>query len=422
MKYYIFLFIFLSSFLKAEYLVYEDKDNSATIQYVKNNQDKLFTKTNKSSLGATQSTAWLKIILENNEKSSSYKYIRFREAFLYNIELYEDDLIFQGGSLVALKDRELNFVNDTFRVLVPIEESKTIYVKIQPKYNATYAYDIFDSKDELISYQNLFDSIFQSYISVISLIGISGLILFIIFREKLFLYYVFFVFITASFQYFQTGRVLNFIHLPDIVKYDEISALLTIYAIALFLTTLFEEFKKSHPFFNNLFKLIFSSLLIGLLLLIIDFNFYIDLIVEVLIINFSLISILIFVLYLLIKRVKYSLFVFTGMMILIISSMFCALYYIGIIDNPYSLVLIQLSSLIEALAFLSLILYRIYNKISEEKEKSDKYAITLNEMQRLARMGTWSESIVTQKITIDNPTKEILEIPQNELTIDDLKK
>ena len=110
------ILLFFFSFLNAEYLVYEDINGNKTLDYIKKNQHSIFKKTDKPSLAATQSTIWLSITLENNSNYTSSQYIRFREAFLYKIELHDENNILKGGSSLSFKNKQLPYVTDTFEI------------------------------------------------------------------------------------------------------------------------------------------------------------------------------------------------------------------------------------------------------------------------------------------------------------------
>jgi signal transduction histidine kinase len=114
-----------------------------------------------------------------------------------------------------------------------------------------------------------------------------------------------------------------------------------------------------------------------------------------------------------IKKVKYSLFIFIGMFTFINTSMYCALYFTGIIDTSYGLVSMQIGSIIESFAFLSLILFRIYNRIRIEKNKSEEYAQKLKEMQILAKMGIWTYNIINDTLHLDESAKKIYEVDKD---------
>jgi signal transduction histidine kinase len=121
-----------------------------------------------------------------------------------------------------------------------------------------------------------------------------------------------------------------------------------------------------------------------------------------------------------IKKVKYSLFIFIGMFTFINTSMYCALYFTGIIDTSYGLVAMQIGSIIESFAFLSLILFRIYNRIHTEKNKSEEYAQKLNEMQILAKMGIWTYNVNNDTLHLDESARKIYEIDKDVISFNHL--
>ncbi|WP_421715756.1 ATP-binding protein [Arcobacter arenosus] len=413
MKFKLLILLFFFSFLNAEYLVYEDINGNKTLDYIKKNQHSIFKKTNKPSFAATQSTIWLSITLKNDLKYTSSQYIRFREAFLYKIELYDENNILKGGSSVSFKNKQLPYVTDTFKVELEQNSSKTVFIKILPKYNATYAYDIFKSYNEVDKHNDFYENVFMIYLSIMTLILTSALIIFFIFREKLFIYYIYFIFITIVFQIYHSGYILMYVDIPNLVKYAEIFALAALIGTTLFIKNFFKKQVNKYTFTKYLFKTIIGMCLLGIVLLVFKFSYYVDLFIELVIINFGLISLILFVLYMIIKKVKYSLFIFIGMFTFINTSMYCALYFTGIIDTSYGLVSMQIGSIIESFAFLSLILFRIYNRIRIEKNKSEEYAQKLKEMQILAKMGIWTYNIINDTLHLDESAKKIYEVDKD---------
>jgi nitrogen-specific signal transduction histidine kinase len=414
------ILLFFFSFLNAEYLVYEDINGNKTLDYIKKNQHSIFKKTDKPSLAATQSTIWLSITLENNSNYTSSQYIRFREAFLYKIELHDENNILKGGSSLSFKNKQLPYVTDTFEIELEQNSTKTVFVRILPKYNSTYAYDIFKSYNEVEKHNNFYENIFMIYLSTMTLILISALIIFYIFREKLFIYYIYFIFITIVFQIFHSGYILMYVDIPNLVKYAEILALGVLISSTLFIRRFFKEQVKKYPFSKFLFQTILIMSSLGIVLLLFNFNYYVDLFIELVIINFGLVSLILFVVYMIIKKVKYSLFIFIGMFTFINTSMYCALYFTGIIDTSYGLVAMQIGSIIESFAFLSLILFRIYNRIHTEKNKSEEYAQKLNEMQILAKMGIWTYNVNNDTLHLDESARKIYEIDKDVISFNHL--
>ncbi len=413
LKFKLLILLFFFSFLNAEYLVHEDINGNKTLDYIKKNKHAIFKKTNKPSFAATQSTIWLSITLKNDLKYTSSQYIRFREAFLYKIELYDENNILKGGSSVSFKNKQLPYVTDTFKVELEQNSSKTVFIKILPKYNATYAYDIFKSYNEVDKHNDFYENVFMIYLSIMTLILTSALIIFFIFREKLFIYYIYFIFITIIFQIYHSGYILMYVDIPNLVKYAEIFALAALIGTTLFIKNFFKKQVNKYTFTKYLFKTIIGMCLLGIVLLVFKFSYYVDLFIELVIINFGLISLILFVLYMIIKKVKYSLFIFIGMFTFINTSMYCALYFTGIIDTSYGLVSMQIGSIIESFAFLSLILFRIYNRIRTEKNKSQEYAQKLKEMQILAKMGIWTYYIHNDTLHLDESAKKIYEVDKD---------
>jgi signal transduction histidine kinase len=381
------ILLFFFSFLNAEYLVYEDINGNKTLDYIKKNQHSIFKKTDKPSLAATQSTIWLSITLENNSNYTSSQYIRFREAFLYKIELHDENNILKGGSSLSFKNKQLPYVTDTFEIELEQNSTKTVFVRILPKYNSTYAYDIFKSYNEVEKHNNFYENIFMIYLSTMTLILISALM---------------------------------YVDIPNLVKYAEILALGVLISSTLFIRRFFKEQVKKYPFSKFLFQTILIMSSLGIVLLLFNFNYYVDLFIELVIINFGLVSLILFVVYMIIKKVKYSLFIFIGMFTFINTSMYCALYFTGIIDTSYGLVAMQIGSIIESFAFLSLILFRIYNRIHTEKNKSEEYAQKLNEMQILAKMGIWTYNVNNDTLHLDESARKIYEIDKDVISFNHL--
>ena len=191
------------SFTDYQVLMYEDKSNSLTFEDIQNRND--FTPaSNNISTGYSKSNFWLKFEIKNSLSEDKSYFIKFTENFLHEVECY---VLSSDGKYLKYRDGvgyfktgEKNIANKpNYEVKLKREESKTIYIRFFGRYPNYFSFNIFDEKglsESILKH----DVLYSLYIGAATALLLYNLFIFLFNREKVYLYYVFYV---ASFLIWQ---------------------------------------------------------------------------------------------------------------------------------------------------------------------------------------------------------------------------
>ena len=176
--------------------MYEDKSSSLTFKDIQKVEE--FTLgSNSISTGYSNSNFWLKFNIDNTKQEEIKKFIKFTENFLHEVECYvvssDGTYLNYRDGVAYFKDGEANrAIKPNYEVQLKSGESKTIYIRFFGLYPNYFSFNIFDEK-ELYEYTLKHDVLYSLYIGAISALLLYNLFIFLFNREKVYLYYVFYV-------------------------------------------------------------------------------------------------------------------------------------------------------------------------------------------------------------------------------------
>ena len=191
------------SFTDYQVLMYEDKSNSLSFEDIQKIDD--FTPaSNNISTGYSKSDFWLKFEIQNSSSEDKNYFIKFTENFLHEVECY---VLSNDGKYIKYRDgvayfkegEENRAIKPKYEVKLQVAESKTIYIRFFGLYPNYFSFNIFDEK-ELYEYKLKHDVLYSLYIGAATALLLYNLFIFLFNREKVYLYYVFYV---ASFLTWQ---------------------------------------------------------------------------------------------------------------------------------------------------------------------------------------------------------------------------
>lgn len=263
---YIFLltFFIFNLFGDSTYVTIEDQElfDDFQVSYFKAQNSDLnikkissmkFTKTtpNKFALGYTKGDIWFKFDIVNNSENENF-IISLGESFYEKANLYYFEKQWikkENGLFTYIKDREINTNHLSFKINIPKDQNKTIYLQLNGKY--AYFGNITISKEKYF-YQNLLLGVNILYIAILGIIFIIVVLnLFLYFKtkESIYIYYVgysFFNFIYLS----NISGLLIFFNLQHLTYTLQSSAGFMIGFLVLF-SCLYFNTKKFLPKLNK---------------------------------------------------------------------------------------------------------------------------------------------------------------------------
>lgn len=224
MRIFLLLFTILSLTLSAQVTIAENKEcnNTFNIEYyydsssnltIDDIQNKKFLTTkNNFTFGYLSGTTWFKIVLENNSSQQDF-ILNFSETLWKSFNLYEyQDNRWQiqyNGLDVPLSKRSFKSIYPTFKLHIPTNTKKTLYVQGQTvsgqlgKFQICTLESYYGSKFEVVDLYIIFA------FSLLS-IFILNLYSYFLMREKVYLYYVAYTFVLIIFSAMQSGFYLLF--------------------------------------------------------------------------------------------------------------------------------------------------------------------------------------------------------------------
>ncbi|QSZ40630.1 hypothetical protein GJV85_00355 [Sulfurimonas aquatica] len=198
MKYLVTLLLFtLTLFASEPAYLYEDKNSSVTIDYVKENADVIFKSTDDLSKGFSNSAWWLKIDIENPTDEKVDKHLIFEFQLLQKIEAYIIDgkniSTYISGRNLQKNQNNLHAGFNEIEFTMQAHSKKRVFVRIKSDHIIHLQYKLLDTKAAFEYFQNwsitttlLFSALFFLFVY-----NFANLIWF---KQKIYWYYIVYVF------------------------------------------------------------------------------------------------------------------------------------------------------------------------------------------------------------------------------------
>lgn len=178
---------------------YEDKDQKLTIDdFLTDKLNDLFIKHNRRipNLGYSNSSFWLKFKLKNNIENNDNLILEMNHPFLSEINLFyfdKDGAIIKklSGHALAFNKREIKNRNYIFSIPIEYQEEKTIYINLKSIFYISFFMSIY-TQEKFLEKEILFNFIYGIYYGIMLIILILNILIYLIYLDKSFLYYIFF--------------------------------------------------------------------------------------------------------------------------------------------------------------------------------------------------------------------------------------
>lgn len=211
-----------------ELKVYEDKADKLSIKDIKQVN---FTKTssNNFNLGRTKGSYWFKIDVQNNSNKENFV-LSVSESFYEKFELYEDK-IHKTGLRQKVENREIKSNELAFNLNIKKNQSKTLYIKLKAHFSYFGNFVLYE-KESFAMYSFFgINTFFVFLVGVFFLIFLFNLFLYIKLKEKIYCYYIFYVFFITMYSLNLSGLLTYF----GLSKYLYLLQFSTSYAIGFFI-------------------------------------------------------------------------------------------------------------------------------------------------------------------------------------------
>ena len=364
------------------YEIYVDKNSQLKIEDILSGKYEFENK--DVTLKYSNSTLWLKRDIENKSEKSVTKYIVFTFIVLDNIEMYYQDnqgFVHKkvGGTQILIDQRDIKNRKVGFKVDIPPHKAQTLYFKINTSYVLNYDNIVFDTLDEMYSYLNSIDNRFYAAISVMSVIFIIMLLIYFFLRDKVYLYYLFFLGISLLAQLYLSDELANYFIIPNSAVMISVLLNFTNIIALVFLSTVLDLKNNATRLAKGI------NVVVGFVFL---ETIYVVISKNILIITpFLMLGLLMITGYALYKKIKYSKFVMVGWLFFL-----SPILYNSIMGNfisnhqTFRLDVLQFAFILESLVFITLLGYRA-------KEINDKHIQTQREVLIQSRFATIGEAL-----------------------------
>jgi len=251
---------------------YYDKSRTLSIDEV---SKKTFNKrvSSQFAFGYLEGNSWFKLTLQNNTQNDSI-ILYLTEPFFEEVELfkYEEDKFKKEsiGLFTPLEKRNINDISPAFVLKIEPNTTKTYYIKTFAQFAQFGEFQLY-TKENLATQHRLFVSVlYVFYFGGLFIIIIFNLFLFSTLKERIYLYYVSYIFFNTIFVFAFSG--LN-IYIGLAPWHYELHLSIPFLIIFLILfSNEFLEIKKYLPYAYKILKSLIWIFIAITILTVIDFN------------------------------------------------------------------------------------------------------------------------------------------------------
>lgn len=414
--FFILLFLLASSRLLA-YEIYIDRKGSLKPEFIIRHADSLFYYTAKPGLSSGNNVVWIRIVVDNLNERSQFRYIAFDNPVIYKADLYyyEDTVLKHDFYGFGYKQKsKLQVTNiDEFRVNVPGQGKVEVFVRIEPRYISVYSYQI-KQLGEMIMWKDR-----KLYATFVFIFFVAILLFFSIFLMRIFpdrkivLAYCLFLISTIFTSTGMTGYYRPFGDLVNPVQLTEISATISLMS-CLYLLRVYFKLKESSPRADRVlfFTLVFMAL--SLLPQLFLFSYQTDFFVK----HFVFIpSMLIFTgvsFYLVSVKARYSIPVTVAFFFSTVTSTMMNLAFLGHIRLGYWVQYYQFSLVIIMVVLFLVAFLQARDKQVVEMAAASLGKLIIDKTQMLAKIGSWYMELPDNKLWVSDEMYSIYGVEKKE--------
>ena len=250
----------------------ETSDKLLTIDQVR--KEKFQTISNAFTFGYNTNHFWFRVTVENDSNKAKEIFLELTEIIHKNVDLYiissDTSLIHEKNGLsVPVKERHIKVSNPTFSLQFEAAEKKELYIKLSSIYGVFGAIEI-RTPQKFHDANHFKEKLYMFYFGSILAIGIYNLFIFFFLRDKVYLYYVSYVFIFALWSANYKGVLLPYITMET---YDFLQITIPIFftLLILFSQSVLET-KKFFLNFHYILNAFMGLLMLSLLWMLIDMH------------------------------------------------------------------------------------------------------------------------------------------------------
>lgn len=218
-----------------------------------------FTQTIPSqfSLGYKEGSAWFKLTLHNKSKNSDF-ILHFTEPFWKVFDLFEPKADgwkrHPNGLSTPLKTRDIENASPAFSLLLQPDESKTYFIHAQTYNGQIGAFELYTEQEYFRPSRLTLDTVYLFYSGIFFIIMLLNLFLLVEMKERLYAYYIGYVFSFIVFVSMFSGSYLYLGLAPWNTGLHVVGTVVLAF-MALFSKT-YLELKTYFPLINRLFCLL----------------------------------------------------------------------------------------------------------------------------------------------------------------------
>lgn len=367
---------------------------------------------NAFSFGYKENTFWFHFSVFNNSPETKNMVLEFTEIIHKTVDLFVVSNHIshrENGLRIRVKNREIKESNPSFPLTFSPYENKDIYLKVSSIYGVFGAIQL-KTKEQFNADLQLKKYLYLIYFTAVIVIGLYNLILFFYLKEKIYLYYIAYVFIFVVWAANYKGILLPFISMKT---YDLLQ--ITIPLFFIFFILFSQAIVETKKYFPVLHKILSSFILVclvslGLMFLSMHSGFYfinaaaIPLFPLLIVVSFGALH----------HKHHAAKIYLIALSIYIIGMSLLSLLALGIL--PYTLLLshsAMIGSFFEIILFSLLLAYRI-NAVREDSKKTQQELILQQRTESTRLFHTVAEKTkalhrAKEQLEKELAKKEILE-------------
>lgn len=214
---------------------------------------------NAFSFGYTNNIFWFHFSVYNNSPETKNMVLEFTEIIHKTVDLYviSDHIThMKNGLHVPVKAREIKESNPSFPLRFLPYENKEIYLKVSSIYGVFGAIEL-KTKEQYNADLQLKKYLYLIYFTAVIIIGFYNLIIFFYLREKIYLYYIAYVFIFVVWAANYKGVLLPYITMKI---YDLLQVTIPLFFIFFILFS--QAILETKKYFPILHKILSSFIIV----------------------------------------------------------------------------------------------------------------------------------------------------------------